>query len=48
VVSPDEGLYLQGHPREPGELLVASFDPDEYLNVPGAESLKNLPTIPSK
>ncbi|MEK7951416.1 hypothetical protein [Luteolibacter soli] len=48
VVSPDDGLYLQGHPREPGELLVASFDPDKYLNVPGAESIKDLPTIPSK
>ena len=39
---------LQGHPREPGEVLVASFDPDEYLNVAGAESLKTLPVIPSK
>jgi len=48
VVSPDDGVFLQGHPREPGEVMVASFDPDEYLNVPGAESLKTLPTIPSK
>jgi len=48
VVSPDDGVFLQGHPREPGEILVASFDPDKYLNVPGAESLKNLPTLPSK
>lgn len=48
VVSPDDGVFLQGHPREAGEVLVASFDPDKYLNVPGAESLKNLPTLPSK
>ena len=48
VVSPDDGVFLQGHPREPGEVLVATFDPDEYLNVPGAESLKTLPTLPSK
>ena len=48
VVSPDDGVFLQGHPREPGEVLVASFDPDEYLNVAGAESLKTLPVIPSK
>jgi hypothetical protein len=48
VVSPDEGVFLQGHPRESGEVLVASFDPEEYLNVPGAESLKTLPTLPSK
>jgi hypothetical protein len=48
VVSPDDGVFLQGHPREPGEILVASFDPDQYLNVPGANSLKTLPTIPSK
>jgi hypothetical protein len=48
VVSPDDGVFLQGHPREPGEILVASFDPEEYLNVPGAEALKTLPVIPSK
>jgi hypothetical protein len=30
VLSPEEGLYLQGHPREAGELLVTSFDPAIY------------------
>lgn len=48
VVSPDDGVFLQGHPREAGEILVASFDPDKYLSVPGAESLKTLPTAPTK
>ena len=48
VVSPDDGVFLQGHPRESGEVLVASFDPEKYLSVPGAESIKNLPTLPSK
>lgn len=48
VVSPDDGIFLQGHPREPGEILVTSFDPGKYLNVPGAEALKTLPIIPSR
>jgi hypothetical protein len=48
VVSPDDGVFLQGHPREPGELLVTSFDPEKYLSVPGAESLKTLPIFPAK
>lgn len=48
VVSPDNGVFLQGHPRESGEVLVASFDPDEYMSVRGAESIKALPTFPSK
>ncbi|MCW1925805.1 hypothetical protein OKA05_24820 [Luteolibacter arcticus] len=47
VVSPDDGVFLQGHPREKGEILVASFDPEKYLTVPGAESIKTLPVIPS-
>ena len=33
VLSPDEGLYLQGHPREAGELIVTSFDPATYQPV---------------
>lgn len=33
VLSPEDGLYLQGHPREPGELIVTSFDPAIYQPV---------------
>jgi hypothetical protein len=33
VMSPADGLYLQGDPREPGELVVKSIDPATY--VPG-------------
>ncbi len=31
VISPSDKLYLQGDPREPGEVLVKSFNPDEYI-----------------
>lgn len=34
VVSPSDGLYLQGNPREPGEVVVTSFDPQKYLPLP--------------
>lgn len=40
VVSPDDDLFLQGHPREPGEIILTSFDPDTYLKVPGGEPFK--------
>ncbi len=30
VISPSEGLFLQGDPREPGELIVKSISPDTY------------------
>lgn len=30
VLSPDDGLYLQADPREPGELIVKSIDPVSY------------------
>jgi hypothetical protein len=31
VMSPSDGLYLQGDPHEPGDLIVKSFDPDTYV-----------------
>jgi hypothetical protein len=31
VMSPSEGLFLQGDPHEPGDLIVKSFDPDTYV-----------------
>ena len=31
VSSPDEGLYLQADPREPGEVIVKSIDPATYV-----------------
>jgi hypothetical protein len=31
VLSPEDGLYLQADPREPGELIVKSIDPDIYV-----------------
>lgn len=30
VHSPDDNLYLEGEPREPGEVIVKRFDPGEY------------------
>lgn len=39
VISPDDGTYLQAHPREPGELILTSFDPETYLSLPGGEPL---------
>ncbi|MES2924637.1 MAG: hypothetical protein V4819_24000 [Verrucomicrobiota bacterium] len=40
ILSPEEDTYLQGDPREPGEIIVASFDPDNYQPVPGGEPIK--------
>lgn len=31
VSSPEDGLYLQADPREPGELIVKSIDPATYI-----------------
>lgn len=31
VLSPEDGIYLQADPRESGELIVKSFDPDKYV-----------------
>jgi hypothetical protein len=40
IVSPDDGTYLQAHPREPGELIITSFDPDTYQPMPGGEPIR--------
>lgn len=40
VVSPEDGVFLQGHPREPGEILLSSFHPDAYLSLPGGEPIR--------
>lgn len=34
VMAPSAGLYLQGHPREPGELFVTRFRLETYLPLP--------------
>lgn len=31
VISPSEGLYLQGDPREPGEIILKRIDPERYI-----------------
>ena len=31
ILSPSDGLYLQGDPREPGELIVKSINPETYI-----------------
>lgn len=38
IVSPEDGTFLQGHPREPGEIIVTSFNPDTYT-LPGGEPI---------
>ena len=40
IVSPEDGVFLQGHPREPGEIMVTSFIPDDYLALPGGEPIR--------
>lgn len=40
VVSPEDGTFLQGHPREPGEIILSSFAPDTYLSIPGGEPIR--------
>ena len=39
ILAPDAGLFLQGHPREPGELIITSFDPATYSDLPGGEPI---------
>ena len=39
ILSASAGLFLQGHPREPGELIVTSFDPAAYSPQPGGEPI---------
>ena len=40
VMSPADGIYLQGHPRESGEIILTSFDPNTYQPVPGGEPIR--------
>lgn len=43
VLSPDTGICLQGHPREPGQVWVTSFDPETYLPLPCGEPIRTNP-----
>jgi len=43
VVSPGTGTYLVGDPREPGEVIVKSIDPDVYVPWPDAHMMSNMP-----
>ncbi len=45
VVSPDDGLYLQAWPREPGQVIITSFDPDVYTAMPEGEPIKTTNTF---
>lgn len=45
VASPETGLYMQGHPREPGEIILTSFDPEKYLSLPGGEPIRTTNTF---
>ena len=47
VESPEQGIFLQGHPREPGEIMITSFDPDVYLPLPGGEPIKTGESLPT-
>lgn len=46
VISPTDGLHLQGHPRDPGELFVTRFDPERYLALPGGEPILTNEPLP--
>ena len=45
VMSPEDGTYLQGHPREPGEIILTSFEPDKYQPLPGGEPIRTNQTF---
>ncbi len=40
VMSADDGIFLQGSPRESGEIIVTSFDPDTYSPPLGEDHIK--------
>lgn len=40
VISPDDGLYLQAWPRDPGQVILTSFDPELYTSMPEGEPIK--------
>ena len=39
ILSSEDGVYLQAHPREPGELIITKFDPEAYQPMPGGEPI---------
>ena len=45
VLSPEDGIYLQAWPREPGQILLTSFEPDTYLSLPEGEPIKTTNTF---
>lgn len=45
VLSPEEGIYFQGQPREPGEIILTSFDPETYSALPGGEPIVTTNTF---
>lgn len=40
ILSPEDGTYLQGHPREGGQIILTRFDPETYLPKPGGEPIR--------
>lgn len=47
ILSPEDGNNLDAEPREPGQVIVKSIDPDAYSPVPGGEPILTKP-IPRK
>jgi hypothetical protein len=45
VLSPDDGIYLQAWPRESGEVMITSFDPDIYQAMPEGEPIMTTNTF---
>lgn len=43
ILSNEDGVYLQAQPREPGEIILTSFDPDAYQSLPGGEPILTTP-----
>jgi hypothetical protein len=39
ILSRETGVYLQGHPRESGEIILTSFDPAAYTTQRGGEPI---------
>ena len=40
ILSPETGTFIQAFPREPGEIMLTSFDPATYQRLPGGEPIK--------
>lgn len=47
IASPEDGTFLQAHPREPGELILSSFEPETYLAIPGGEPIHTHEPVPT-